>query len=160
MDTDTAQLLRQLVDVTPNAALATLHKGEPAVSMVPWVWVPERGAWLIHVSALATHTRDMQAHPCVGLMVCDVPRPEVPPQALARVSFQAEASFLDKRDALDYAAAQARYVQRFPEAEMMFDLGDFSLVALQPLSARLIAGFGRAYSLVGLDLTAWLSPSA
>lgn len=156
MDTDTAQLLRQLVDATPNAALATLHKGEPAVSMVPWVWVPERDAWLIHVSALATHTRDMQAHPRVGLMVCDVPGPEVPPQALARVSFQADASFLDKRDARDYATAQARYVQRFPEAEMMFDLGDFSLVALRPLSARLIAGFGRAYSLVGVDLTAWL----
>lgn len=38
----------------------------------------------------------------------------------------------------------------------MFELGDFSIVALQPVSARLAAGFGRAYSLVGPALQDWL----
>ena len=39
-------------------------------------------------------------------------------------------------------------------------IGDFSLVALRPTSARLIAGFGRAYSLVGEPLRAWLRAAA
>ncbi len=38
----------------------------------------------------------------------------------------------------------------------MFELGDFAIVTLQPVSARLVAGFGRAYSLVGQSLDDWL----
>lgn len=53
----------------PVAALATLHRGEPAVSMVPFVLPAGRTDLVIHVSALATHTRDMQAHPQVSLLV-------------------------------------------------------------------------------------------
>jgi heme iron utilization protein len=38
----------------------------------------------------------------------------------------------------------------------MFEPGDFSIVALQPVSVRLVAGFGRATSLVGDALAEWL----
>jgi heme iron utilization protein len=37
-----------------------------------------------------------------------------------------------------------------------FELGDFDLFALTPVSARLVAGFGRAYALVGSALDSWL----
>jgi heme iron utilization protein len=155
MDDDTARLLRPLLDRRPVAALGTLHRGEPAVSMVPFV-LPRGGTQLIiHVSALATHTRDMQEHPRVSLLVMAEPDGATPPQALPRVALQADAARLP-REGNAYEAARAAYLARFPEAAPMFELGDFSIVALQPVSARLVAGFGRAHSLVGAALDSWL----
>jgi heme iron utilization protein len=37
MDADTARSLRRLLDTRPVGTLGTLHRGEPAVSMVPYV---------------------------------------------------------------------------------------------------------------------------
>lgn len=156
MDQDTARSLRDMLEATPTAALATLHRGAPGVSMVPWVWSPTLEALLIHVSALATHTADMQAQPQVALLVSASQQAQVSPQATARVALQCEACFLDKEDAATYAQQRGVYLQRFPDAELMFGLADFSLVALRPRSARLVAGFAQAHSLLGEALLAWL----
>lgn len=155
MDTDDTARLRQLLTTQPVAALGTLHRGEPALSMVPFVLPRGAGELFIHVSALATHTQDMRAHPRVGLLVTSSAGDGVAPQALPRVSLQADARELP-RDGNEYAPARALYLARFADAAVSFELADFSLFALQPVSARLIAGFGRAHSLVGEQLAAWL----
>ena len=155
MDADDARALRALLSTRPVGALGTLHQGEPAVSMVPFVLPAGGTVVFIHVSALAPHTRDMQAHPRVSLLVMAEPGAGVPPQALQRVALQADAQFLP-RDGEDHVAARAAYLARFPDAATTFELGDFSLVALRPVSARLVAGFGRAHALVGDTLKAWL----
>ncbi|HNK19088.1 MAG TPA: pyridoxamine 5'-phosphate oxidase family protein, partial [Piscinibacter sp.] len=99
MDADAARLLRRLLAEQLAAALATLHKGEPAVSMVPFV-LPAGGAELIiHVSGLATHPRDMQDHPRVALLVTADASGPWPPQALPRVSLTADARFLPRGSA-------------------------------------------------------------
>lgn len=152
---DDLQPLRRLLDAQTVAALATLHKGEPAVSMVPFVWHAPSGRLLIHVSALATHTRDLQTHARVGLLVIAEPEPDVPPQARPRVALQCDATVLP-REGDAYDAAKAAYLARFPDAAVTFELADFSIVALQPVSARLVAGFARAHSLVGEALSRWL----
>lgn len=123
--------------------------------MVPFVLRRDEGRLLIHVSALATHTRDMQSHPRVSLMVMAEPTPELPPQALPRVTLQAEVRMLP-REGGEYEAAKAAYLARFPDAAVTFGLADFSLVVLTPNAARLVAGFGRAHALVGDKLDAWL----
>jgi putative heme iron utilization protein len=155
--------LRRLLDDQEVAALATLHRGEPAVSMVPFVlWQPQAGGMqdraclLIHVSGLATHTADMATHPQVALLVTDEPREGVSAQARARVSLVAEVLVLP-RDGQTYGAGRAAYLARFPSAEPIFELADFRLLALQPRSARLVGGFGQARSLVGEGLQAWLA---
>ncbi len=61
-----------------------------------------------------------------------------------------------KSDGGDYPPARAAYLQRFPDSAPIFELGDFQIVALRPVSARLVAGFGRAGSLVGRMLEDWL----
>lgn len=155
MNADDARALRALLNTRPVGALGTLHGGEPAVSMVPFVLPADDTHLVIHVSALAPHTRDMQAHPRVSLLVMAEPGAGVSPQALPRVALQADAFFLH-RDGAEHAAARAAYLARFPDAATTFALGDFSLVALHPVSARLVAGFGRAHALVGDALTAWL----
>lgn len=155
MDRDAAHSLRRLLATRPVAALGTLHRGAPAVSMVPFVLPAGETRVFIHVSALATHTADMRSHPRVSLLVMAEPGADASPQALARVSLQADARTL-ARDEADHAAARAAYLDRFPDSAPTFELGDFSIVALQPVSARLVAGFGRAYSLVGDSLIDWL----
>lgn len=158
MDTD-ARGLRRLFDTRPVGSLATLHRGEPAVSMVPFVLPAGAAHLLIHVSALATHTRDMQAHPRVAFMVMDDPAAAASPQALPRVSLQADAEPLP-REGDDHARAKAHYLARFPDAAVTFELADFSLFVLRPVSARLVAGFGRASALVAQGLIDWLRGDA
>jgi putative heme iron utilization protein len=156
MDLETSTLLRRLLAERPVAALATLHKGEPAVSMVPFVLPAGTGQLLIHVSGLATHTRDMHEHARVGVLVTAATGGPWPPQALPRVSLQADAAPLP-HDAPGYATARAHYLARFPDSQQMFGLGDFAIFTLQPVAARLVAGFGRAYSLVGDALDRWIA---
>ena len=155
MDAEATHALRRLLDARPVAALGTLHRGEPAVSMVPFVLMPGRAQFVIHVSALSPHTRDMLEHPHVSLLVMDELRADVPPQALARVALQADARMLE-RGSDEHSAARDAYVSRFADAAVTFELADFSLVALRPRSARLVAGFGRAGALVGAALADWL----
>jgi len=158
MDAATSSALRKLLAERPLAALATLHRGEPAVSMVPFV-VPAGAAHVaIHVSALATHTNDMLAHRRVGLLVVDDIVAGVAPQATPRVSLQAEAEPL-ARDSDLYAETRAQYLARFPDASVTFELTDFSLFILRPVAARLVAGFARAYALAGDPLLNWLRAS-
>lgn len=155
MDDDDARSLRRLLDTRPVGALGTLHRGEPAVSMVPFVLAAGDMRLLLHVSALAPHTRDMREHARVSLLVMAEPGADLSPQALPRVALQADAMPLP-REGADYEAARAVYLERFPDAALTFELADFSIVALQPVSARLVAGFGRATSLVGDALADWL----
>ena len=154
-ETDDFQRLRRLLDERPVASMATLHRGEPALSMVPFVLRGGDGTLLIHVSALATHTRDMQVHPRVSLMVMAEPDAATPPQALPRVTLQCGLRMLP-REASTYDTAKAAYLARFPDSQITFGLADFSLVVLTPTAARLVAGFGRAHALVGDALARWL----
>lgn len=156
MDASPTAFLRSLLATRPVAALATLHRGEPAVSMVPFVRPPGAAHLLIHVSALATHTRDMLEHARVGVLVMAELDGPWTPQALPRVSLQADARQL-ARDGAEYERGKAQYLGRFADAAGMFELGDFSLFVLQPVSARLVGGFGQAASLVGDKLQAWLA---
>ena len=57
--------MRDLLRQQDVAALGTLRRDEPFVSMVPYALLAD-GALVVHVSRLATHTRDMEEHPGVG----------------------------------------------------------------------------------------------
>lgn len=111
--------------------------------MVPFALLPGGPGFVIHVSGLAAHTRDMLANPQVSLMVMAVPSPEVPPQALARVTLQGEAARIPNGATIHRAARQA-YLSRFPSSAQTFELGDFALFAIRPTSARFIGGFAQA----------------
>ena len=147
MDDVARSILYGLLRERGTAAIATLHDGLPFASMVPIaVASTTTGLRLVtHVSRLAAHTRDMLAGPEVCLLIT-APESAAMPQALPRVSIPAVAEFIP-RDHADYAAFEAAYLAKHPRAAELFQLGDFSIVAFTPLSARLVAGFGRAYTL-------------
>lgn len=142
MSPDIANVLGSVLETQRLASLGTLHQGEPYVSMVPFALLPA-GVFVIHVSALAAHTKDMLASPRVSLLVVAPQDAETPPQAVARVTLQADAEPLD--DSMpEHAQARAAYLARFPQSAQTFELSDFSLFALRPRSLRVVGGFAQA----------------
>jgi putative heme iron utilization protein len=144
MDPKAAEALRQLIASGTTAALGTLHEGAPSVSMVLYVPAPGASGFLIHVSRLAQHTRDMLADPRVGLMVAAQPGETQNPQALARLSVRGTARELATPSGEAELAAQT-YLARFPKARLTLGLGDFSFFEIRPVAARFVGGFAQAF---------------
>lgn len=130
------------------AALGTLHDGKPLVSMVPFAVFRIEGAagFLIHVSGLSAHTKDMLAHPDVSLMIVESEDEAETPLAIARVSIACEAVPV-AHDAPEYGAIARTYLKKFPEAEPLLSFTDFHFFLLVPRSARFVAGFAQAMTL-------------
>jgi heme iron utilization protein len=148
MNAELDELLAQLVRRRKTAALGTLREGAPFVSMVPYAIAADGSGFVIHVSKLAAHTKDMLADARVSLLVAETEGAGRSPLALARVSVQGSARRIPSGSA-DLSACRAAYLGRFPEAEPMFGFADFSIFLIRPDSARFVAGFGEAHSLSG-----------
>jgi putative heme iron utilization protein len=146
MEASEVASLKSLLSEQPVAALATLHKGEPAVSMVPFATLPSGAGFVIHVSRLATHTSDMLDNPAVALLVTASRAETESPLALPRASIHGRARQCTP-ESPEYAQARAAYVTKLPEAIELFSFSDFSLFIVEPESVRYVAGFGRAMSL-------------
>jgi putative heme iron utilization protein len=150
--------LRELLATQRVASLGTLNaQGRPFVSMVPFAIEPQAGCVVIHVSLLAPHTRNLLTDPVVSLMVMQPEVDGAPVHALPRVSFDGMATRLQP-DSPAWLAARSAYLSRFPEAEPMTELGDFSFVAISVTSARQVAGFGAARSLDADEMAEVLRP--
>jgi putative heme iron utilization protein len=150
----TAALATQPADAQAamaQAAMALPTLPAPQLSMVPWAWDVQFACFVLHVSALAAHTRAMAAHPAVGLLVCAAEDEADSVHALERVAIQGVASTPPPDSALGQAL-RTSYLRRFPEAEPMTHLDDFRFVCITPATARHIAGFGAARDVSAHDL--------
>lgn len=144
--------LRTLLHGQRVGALGTLGPdGRPQVSMVPFAIDRALGCLVLHVSALAAHTRNLQMAPDVSLMVMQPEVPGEPVHALPRVSLEANAELIAP-EGPRWQSLRTAYLARFPEAEPMTQLGDFRYVALRPVAARHVAGFGAARSVDAEEL--------
>jgi putative heme iron utilization protein len=151
--------LAGLVSSRTVAALGTLRAGAPYVSMVPFAVLPGGDAFVIHVSRLATHTKDMLGDPRVSLLVMQTEGEGVPAQALARVTILGEAREMQKGSEEARACREA-YLARFPEAEPLTEFADFSFFTIRPSEARLVAGFAQAMSVTAETLAKALRGAA
>jgi putative heme iron utilization protein len=154
-----SQQLGRLLEGQRIASLGTLHQGEPYVSMVPFALLPGGPGFVIHVSQLSPHTRDMLESPRVSLLVVAPATAGTSPQALARLTAQGRAES-GEASAPGYAAARDAYLARFPEAADMFELADFSLFVIRPTSLRFIGGFAQAMTLTPEAFAAALRAAA
>ena len=161
MSDSLAIVLRSLLLDRATAALATLHDGRPAASLIPFaIHAGPSGLRLVtHVSGLAAHTREMRSCPDVCLLITAAEAPDTMPQSLARVSLPALAEFIEE-DHPDHAALKAAYLKKFPDTAALFQLGDFTLVAFVPETTRLVAGFARAVTLPPEALAAAVAETA
>ncbi|HSL42694.1 MAG TPA: pyridoxamine 5'-phosphate oxidase family protein [Anaerolineales bacterium] len=147
MDPHSEQTLIHLIRSTRVATLGTLHEDEPNLAMVAYAFARDFSAFYIHISRLGKHTTDMESDPSVSLLITETDDQRIDPQTLARVSIRGVAEVL-LRNHPGYAQVKSIYLERFPEAEQLFSLGDFNLWRITPKGGRFVAGFGRAFNLV------------
>lgn len=141
-----ATALRDLLHTQQIAALGTLHQGEPFVSMVPFAILLGGDGFVIHVSRLATHTKDMLLSPAVSLLVVALSPPGSSAQATARVTIQGQAQPCPDSTP-GHAEAKAAYLSRFPQTADLFGFADFSLFVIRPTFVRFVGGFAQATTL-------------
>lgn len=136
--------LVELLRARRTLALGTLDEtGAPAVSMAPWALDPAGPDLIVLISALAAHTRQLQAHPRASALICADEEAADSVHALARATLQVEALHPEPGSD-DARAALAIYIARHPAGEMLASLPDFRVVRLRVQAARQIAGFGAA----------------
>lgn len=146
MNAEEQSVLAGLIRGQRWAALATLSDGAPMASMVAYVTEADFSGFLLHLSRLAPHTRNLLAVPRASLVISEPDSGQGDPQLLARVTIQGTVVQLPRNTA-GYAGGRERYLGRLPDAERLFDFPDFVLFRLVPSGARYIGGFARAYSL-------------
>lgn len=148
MDAETSALLKSLLTKERTAHLATLRGGAPMASMT--LFMPERdfSAFYVHVSRLAWHTQDMMQDSRVALSVAEADDGRADPFTLMRVTVRGETLQLQTLD----QELKSRWLQRFPEQAINFQLADFSFWRITPRDARFVAGFGKIHNLSADDL--------
>jgi len=147
MEATERERLTRLLRVGRWAALATYGGGVPLASMVAYACEPDFSGFLLHLSRLSAHTRNLLSFPSASIAISEPDTASVRnPQTLARVSIQGEARPLPE-DSSGYAGAKALYEKRFPESSPLFEFKDFLLFRLVPREARFVAGFARAYTI-------------
>ena len=140
--------VRQLLEQEKHGVLSTLSRkagGWPFGSLAPFA-LSGHGEPLVWLSNLAEHTQNLLADPRVSLFVQDS-QALTDPQAGARVSLLCTAVAEFNID-----EARQAYLQRFPAAAELLQMGDFKFFKLQIEQVRYIGGFGEMYWLSGADL--------
>jgi heme iron utilization protein len=132
------------------AHLATLRGAAPMASMTLYLADETLGVFYVHVSRLAWHTQDMMKDPRVALSIAETDDRRADPFTLMRVTIRGDAAQLPGED----PHLKARWLQRFPEQAINFELADFSFWRIAPRDARFIAGFGRIHNLSAAELSA------
>lgn len=151
MDSESQLKLRQIIRSQRIAALGTLRDGAPLVSMILFAPAADFASFYVHISGLAQHTQDILKDPRVSLMIAETDRNDQDPQTIARLSIRGEAIAVPA-DTAEYDNVRAVYLKKFPGSAFNFELGDFSLYAIQPKSCRYVAGFAKTFNLTVEDL--------
>jgi hypothetical protein len=128
------------------AALATIQENIPMASMVAYVMEPEFDGLLLHLSQLASHTRNLMTSKTAALVISEQDKEEGDPQTLARISMQGKVTALDK-EGDDYQTAMELYLSHLPDAEQRFGFSDFFLFRFTPDSIRYVGGFANAHKI-------------
>ena len=135
-----AATARRLIRAADRATLATVQgdaAGWPYASLV-LLACDHDAAPLLLISALAEHTRNLEADPRVSLLV-DGTAGLKEPLTGARVSLLGRAA---RTDAPRHAA---RFLARHPSAAMYAGFADFGHWRIEIERAHLVAGFGRIH---------------
>jgi hypothetical protein len=136
-----AERARTVVEHESDGALATLsrrHPGHPFASLMPYA-LDGGGRPLMLISALAVHTKNLEADPRASLLVIARDDGGGEPLAGARVTLLGSAIRLGPGEAAD---ARPRYLARHPAAAGWIDFGDFAFWRLDVEELYFVGGFG------------------
>ncbi|HEY9211649.1 MAG TPA: DUF2470 domain-containing protein [Ancylobacter sp.] len=141
---DATSTVKRLLREARTGALATLDTdGAPYASLVQVATLPD-GAPILLLSQLARHTRNLQADERVSLLLDE--RRQGDELQGARASVKGRITRIT-----DDAVARRRFLARHPDAAGFAGFTDFAFYEVTPLSAHLVAGFGRIIELPASD---------
>lgn len=147
MDAENRRDLVTLVRAQRWGALASIgDDGMPLATSVAYTLSPDARGFLLHLSRLAEHTRNLLKRADASLVVSEPDRGGGDPQTLARLSVQGAVERLQP-DSPDYPRARSAYIARLPDSEQRFGFSDFELFLLVPVRGHFVGGFARAYPL-------------
>lgn len=148
-DDEARRLARQLISSARYGSLAVLlpDGGHPFASRTAVASDIDRTP-VILVSELSTHTAGLANDPRVSLLLGEPGKGD--PLAHPRITLQCNARRLAREDAA-HGRVRARFLRRHPKSTMYVDFGDFSFFTLEPRTASLNGGFGKAYILLPED---------
>ena len=150
MDIQEQRLLAAVIRDHRWAALASQGANGPEASWVAYAIAPNFSFFLLHLSRLAAHTRNLVQDPRASLALSEREREGEDPQLLARVMLKGRAEVIPRHHP-DYAMAVQLYQGRLPASVPLFEFDDFLLFRFVPIQARFVGGFARART---LDATA------
>lgn len=151
MNLQEQRLMANLICGRRWAALATQGPDGPEASWIAYAPQADFSGFLLHLSTLATHTRNLLADPRAGLAISEPERDGEDPQTLARVMIQGRVTIVPKKS-MDYREMSRHYQEMLPASTPRFEFGDFLLLRLTPVRVRFIGGSARAYTLDDIAL--------
>ncbi|WP_319518936.1 pyridoxamine 5'-phosphate oxidase family protein [uncultured Martelella sp.] len=143
-------LARKLIREAPFAALAVNEPetGFPLASRV-LLATDIDGTPVILVSRLSVHTQAMERDPRVSLLTGEPGKGD--PLAHPRLTTRCHVSPVI-RESDHHERLRQRFLDLHKKAKNYIDFPDFNLLRLEPVSANLNGGFGKAYFLEGTDI--------
>ena len=151
MDAGARRSLARIVRMTRIAALGTLRRGAPNVSMVAYMPARDFATYWLRLSRLAWHTQDLAVDPRVSLSIFETDDGRADPQTLARVTIRGDAAEIAPAGP-DAESLKRDWLERFPASAVTFELADFSFWRVVPRDARFVAGLGRTHNLSAPEL--------
>lgn len=139
----TARAVRELLDGQKVLSVAVIADGTPVPGLLPFVALPDYAGLLIHASRLARHSRGLASGAPVGVLLHEQCTEGKDPLQLKRVTFECVVRPLERNSGA-WVEGRDRYVGKFPDARITFNLGDFTLYRLEFASGLYVGGFGRA----------------
>ena len=139
-ETSYAERARTMLSFNQVGVLSTNSnkcEGFPFGSTMPYA-LDDAGRPLFLVSAMAMHTKNLQANPNASLFVTD-PEAQSDPLGAGRMTLIGKAEPVPEGD---LAAARAAYLARHENAKYYVDFADFSFWRLEPVDLYFIGGFG------------------
>ena len=139
-ETSYAERARTMLSVNQVGVLSTNSnkcKGFPFGSTMPYA-LDDAGRPLFLISAMAMHTKNLQADPHASLFVTS-PEAQTDPLGAGRMTLIGKAEPAPEDD---LAAARAAYLARHENAKYYVDFADFSFWRLIPFDLYFIGGFG------------------
>lgn len=126
-------------------SLATINEdGSPSVSQTPFA-MDEQGNFLILVSRLAAHGRNLDGADKIDVMLVQEENDAGNPYARKRVNYQCDAKKIE-RDSAGFKPAVEIIHQRFGNfIDTLVGLPDFTVYRLDPIEGLYVGGFGAAY---------------
>ena len=146
MDIQEQRLLAAVIREHRWAALASQGADGPEASWVACAVAPDFSFFLLHLSRLAAHTRNLVQVPRASLALSEREREGEDPQLLVRVMLKGRAEVIPRHHP-DYTVAAQLYQKQLPASVPLFEFEDFLLFRFVPIQARFVGGFGRIRTL-------------